>query len=94
MCKLANGLRASLKQKYEKAIRVGLISEELKTRKTNQTQNREKERTIIPMNEYTVSVLTFESANTETPPATRREQTYSGTVYLIPYTNAPISITA
>ena len=38
--------------------------------------------------------LTFENANIDTPPATRRLQTYSENEYLMPYTSVPISMTA
>jgi len=40
------------------------------------------------------TILTFESAKIDTPPATSRVQTYSEIVYLMPYTRVPISITA
>lgn len=38
-------------------------------------------------------IFTFESAKVDTPPATSNVQAYSGKVYLIPYTNVPISMT-
>lgn len=55
---------------------------------------RQKGEKMLLTNQKFGAHLTLDSAKSDTPPATRSVQIYSEYVYLMPYTRAPISITA